>query len=146
MSKAHELRAALFNRKLQEMPYDDPIPGLEEYTGQFSVVELTGTQTTKANKLAQDENGKADPIFAQAATVCMGLIERETKERIFSDTDFEMVAGFGLSVLKPIGDLIGQISGLDQKGLEETKKNYQKRHAKGSNSSSIENSEQQQAG
>ncbi len=136
MSRAHELRAALFNRKLQEFPYDDPIPGLEDLTGQFSVVELTGTQTTQVNKLARDDDGKTDPIFAQAATVCMGLIERETKERVFSDTDFEGVAGFGLSVLKPIGDLIGQISGLDQKGLEEAKKKYQSRHAKDSNSSS----------
>jgi hypothetical protein len=138
MSKAHELRAALFNRKLQEMPYDNPIPGLEEYTGQFSVVELTGTQTSLINKLAVVDDGTKDSILAQAGTVCQGLIYRETKERIFSDTDFEAVAGFGLSVLKPIGDLIGQISGLDPKGLEETKKNYQKNHAKDSNSSSTE--------
>lgn len=145
MGKVHALRAALFNRKLQEFPIDDPIPGLEEFTGQLSVVELTGTQTSLVNRLAVVEDGTKDPILAQAATVCMGLIERETKERIFSDTDFEGVAGFGLSVLKPIGDLIGQISGLDQKGFEEMKKNYQSRHANASNSSSTANSGQPQA-
>lgn len=145
MGKAHALRAALFNRKLQEFPIDDPIPGLEEFTGQLSVVELTGTQTSLINRLAALEDGTRDPLLAQAATVCMGLVDRETKERIFSDTDFEGVAGFGLSVLKPIGDLIAQISGLDQKGFEETKKNYRSRHAKDSNSFSTENSEQPQA-
>lgn len=136
MGKAHEIRAALFKRKLQEYPIDDPIPGLEDFTGQLSVVELTGTQTTKANRLAEGPDGTTDPILAQAAVVCQGLVLRETKERIFEDRDFEGVAGFGLSVLKPIGDLITQISGLDPDGWERTKKNSLMRHAKDSNSTS----------
>lgn len=142
MSKAHEVRAALFNRKLREFPIDFVIEGLEMYTNELSVLELTGTDTSHANKLAVDSDGKSDPILSQAAVVCKSLIIRETKERVFADLDLDMVAGMGLSVLKPVGDLVTQVSGLDPAAFEVTKKNWKSRQEKNSNSNSIVTSEE----
>lgn len=118
-----EIRAALFNRKLRELPVDFVIDGLEDYTGELSVIEVKATDSRWAEKAAEESDGTMNETLMMAGIVIKGLYNRETKERIFQDNDLGSVAEMGLSVLKPISDLITEASGLGPNALAAAKKN-----------------------
>lgn len=151
--KAHEARALLFNRKLQGKPVDFSIPGVPELDGQLYMLELTARDTRIISKLSKNADGETDQITSQAAVICRGLVLKETKERIFSDFDIDMIAGneepddgkpidgFGTIVLKMLGDEISRLSGFDPDAIKEAKESFLQTHAVDSTSSSIENSE-----
>src|SRR6266487_227472 len=120
---ALEARTLLFQRKLACKEVDWSIPGLPELDNQLAILELGADQTGLAAKLAERPDGTTDNILAMAATVCFALVMRDTKERVFTDRDVEAVASLGASVLKPLGDLVVQASGLAPDALEEAKKN-----------------------
>ena len=118
-----EIRAALFNRKLRELPVEFVIDGLEDYTGELSVIEVKATDSRWAEKAAEESDGKMNEVLMMAGIVIKGLYNRETKERVFQDNDLGSVAEMGLSVLKPISDLITEASGLGPNALAAAKKN-----------------------
>ncbi len=140
---ALEIRARLFNRTLNILPVDDAsLPeDLAELRGQLSVVELSGTDTSKAAKLATDASGTVDELQANAAMICKALVLTETKERIFNDNDNETVAAFGLTLIKPLSELVQAVCGMNAKALENAKKNSLTIPASASNSSLLVNSE-----
>lgn len=135
---ALEARALLFQRKLACKDVDWSIPGLPELDNQLAILELGADQTGISAKFAEKPDGTTDNILAMAATVCLALVMRDTKERVFTDNDIEMVATFGASVLKPLSDLVVQVSGLAHGALEEMKKNLKPIHANVSSISSQE--------
>lgn len=120
-----EIRAALFNRKLNELPVDWVIAGLEDFTGELSVMELPAKQARSAEKAAEDTDGVTDEAMLMAGVVMKGLINRKTKERIFGENELESVSEMGLGILRPISDLITQASGVGKNALDAAKKNYQ---------------------
>lgn len=128
-------RALLFQRKLAELPVEFSIPGISELDNQLSVLELGADQLSLAAKLAETPNGP-DKMLATAASVCLSLVMRETKERIFSDTDVEAVSKFGMTVLLPLSKLVDQVSGLSPSAVEDAKKNSSTTPANDSNTSS----------
>jgi hypothetical protein len=132
---AAEIRAALYKRQLNLVTIDQSIPGVPELDGLLACIELNGQQTSLAEKLADTPQG-TDQVLMMAAMVCQSLVTRDTKERIFSDTDVEGVAKFGLSVLKPLSELVAQASGLDADTLEAAKKNSKTIIVNSSNGSS----------
>lgn len=136
---ALEARALLFQRKLAELPVDFSIPGVKALDGQLSVLELGADELSEATKLAETPNG-TDNILAMAASVCKSLIMRDTKERVFSDNDVQGVAHFGTSVLKPLADLVTQVSALSPDALAQAKKTLSPTPASDLNTSSPENS------
>jgi hypothetical protein len=154
--KAHEVRARLFNRKLQGKDVDFSIPGCPELDGQLYITELTARDSRIITKLARMEDGTTDPIVAQAATVCRALRLKETKERIFGDLDIDAIAGndkddggvgadapvdgFGTFVLKLLGDEIGKLSGFEPDAMERAKADFLQTHSVNSNSHSTETS------
>lgn len=133
---AAEIRAALFNRKLNELPVDWVISGLEDFTGELSVIELPAKEARAAEKAAEDADGVMDQTLMMAGVVVKGLIHKETKEPILDANSLESVAGWGLSVLKLISDRISEASGVGPDALAAAKKNYQTILAKGSDTSS----------
>ena len=137
---ALQARALLFQRKLQEFPVDISLPGLEELDNQLSVLEMTGADTTNANKLVEGPDGKADGMAQTAAVICKALILRETKERIFTDNDIEAVVHFGLTILTPLSQSVAKASGGGVTAIEAAKKNSSTIPVSGSNTSSPENS------
>ncbi len=149
---AAEARALLFNRKLQEKPVEFSIPGVEELDGELSVLELKASELKQCEKLAEGPDGETDEILMMAAVVCKSLVMRATKERLYSDTDMGTinyatgegsgVAGFGLTVLKPLSDLASEASGIGVDLLAETKKKLQQAQSNGSQNSSTGNSGQ----
>ncbi len=146
---AAEARALLFNRKLQEKPVEFSLPGLEELDSELSVLELKASELKQCEKLAEGPDGETDEILMMAAVVAKSLIMRDTKERLFSDTDMGTInyatgegsgmAGFGLVVLKSLSDLASQASGIGIDLLEETKKKLQAAQSSGSQNSSTGN-------
>jgi hypothetical protein len=158
MSEAHEARAAFFNRKVQKRKVNFSLPGLEMWDGKLAVKELTARDVRIINKLSTTEDGK-DAITSQAAGICRALIIDETAERIFGDNDIDAVAGngnpddgvgaeapvdgFGSFVLKALGDLIGDLSGMSFDAVETWKKNSLTAPSNDSASSSTESLEQQ---
>ncbi len=120
-----EIRAALFNRKLNELPVDWVIAGLEDFTRELSVIELGAKSIRAAEKAAEDANGETDGNLLMAGMVAKSLINRETKELIFQENDLESVGQMGLSILKPVSDLILEASGMKEGALDAAKKNYQ---------------------
>src|SRR5258708_186150 len=146
---AAEARALLFNRKLQEKPVEFSLPGLEELDSELSVLELKASELKQCEKLAEGPDGETDEILMMAAVVAKSLIMRDTKERLFSDTDMGMInyatgegsgmAGFGLVVLKSLSDLASQASGIGIDLLEEKRKKVQPAQSSGSQNSSTGN-------
>jgi hypothetical protein len=146
--RAHEARALLFQRKLRGKPVDFSIPGVPELDGKLYMLELTARDTRLIDKLAVDPDGNKDSIKAQAAVVCRGLVMAETKERVFSDLDMDMIAGngepddgkpvdgFGVSVLRMLGDEIGKLSGLEENFVEKAKQDFLLNREKDSTSTS----------
>lgn len=128
-----EARKLLFQRKLKSKVISDAmidswesIPGASELTalkGQLSLLELRGTDTSKANKLATGSDGVIDPLLNTAALICQTLVLTDSKERFLTDDDSEGVATWGLSVLKPLEDMLTALSENTQKVVEESKKN-----------------------
>lgn len=132
---AAQARALLFKRQLNIKNVDISLSGLPELDGQLAILELRGTDTSHADKLAEGPDGTTDEILMMAALVCKGLVMRDTKERVFNDTDLEGVAAFGLTILKPFGELVAEASGLDAEALANAKKNS--RTNQGSDSSTL---------
>jgi len=137
---ALEARALLFNRKLQEKPVIFSIPGVEELDGELSMLELKASELKQCEKLSDTPDG-TDEILMMAAVVVRSLIMADTKERLFSDTDIDTVADFGLAALKPLSDLASEASNIGVDLLAEAKKKLQEAQSKGSPSSSTVNSE-----
>lgn len=135
---ALEARALLFQRKLACKDVDWSIPGLPELDNQLAVLELGANQTGLSAQWATKPNGTVDNILAMASSVVLALVMRDTKERVFTDNDVEMVSMFGASVLRPLSELIVQVSGLDPNALEEAKKNLKKTQESASSTSSPE--------
>ena len=135
MMNAAEIRAALYKRQLNLINVEESIPGLPELDGLLACIELNGQQTSQAEKLADTPQG-TDQVLMMAAMVCQSLVTRDTKERIFSDTDVEGVAKFGLSVLSPLSKLVAIASGIDPDTLEQAKKNLNLTTVSSSNGSS----------
>lgn len=134
--EALQARALLFQRKLKEIPVNIALPDLPELDGQLSVLELGADQLRLANQLAETPDGTTDHIRAMAAAICLSLVMRETKERVFSDNDVEGVAKFGYTVLNPLNDLVELASGLSKNAVEIAKKNSLATQENGSNSTS----------
>ena len=149
---AAEARALLFNRKLQEKPVIFSIPGVEELDGELSMLELSAPELKQCEKLSEGSDGEADEILMMAAVVVKSLIMRDTKERVYSDTDMGMidaatgkgsgVAAFGLTVLKPLSDLASEASGIGVDLLAEAKEKLKKAQSAASQNSSTGNSGQ----
>jgi hypothetical protein len=118
-------RALLFQRKLAEATVDFSIPGVTELDNQLSVLELGGDQLALASDMAEKPDGKTSKTGAMAASICLTLVMREDKERVFTDTDVDTVEAFGLSVLMPLNSLIEQVSGLSNDALAIAKKSSQ---------------------
>ena len=135
-----EIRAALFNRKLKMLPVDWVIDGLEDFTGELAVIEMKATDSRWAEKAAEGPDGTSDETLTMAGIVIKGLIHRELKERILQDNELQSVSEWGMSVLKPITELISAASGVTPDALINAKKNYQTILAKGSATSSPPNS------
>lgn len=114
--QALEARALLFQRKLKEVLVEASIPGVPELDGLLSVLELKANDMSHASKLSE-VNGVADEILMTAAMVCKSLVLRETKERLCSDLDLEGVASWGMTVLKPLSELVAQACGLTPEAL-----------------------------
>ncbi len=136
---AFEARTLLFQRKLAIKDVDWSIPGLPELDNQLAILELGADQTGLSAKLAEKPDGTTDNILAMAASVCFALVMRDTKERVFSDRDVEAVASLGASVLKPLGDLVVEVSGLASNALEDAKKNLRPTLVQDLSISSVEN-------
>lgn len=122
---AAEIRALLYLRKLQYEDFAGSLPGIPELDGQLGILELPASEFVHAEKLAKGKDGDTDESLTLGAYVTKGLISRETKERIFQDTEIEAVAAFGPSILMPIVRRIKTISGMDDiaKSIEDAKKN-----------------------
>jgi hypothetical protein len=130
---ALEARVLLFQRKLREMLVEESLPDLSELDGQLSMLELKAGDLQHANKLAEGPDGTADEILLTAAMVCKSLVMRDTKERLFSDNDMGSidystgtssgVASFGMTIIKPLSDLVAQVCGLTPDALLAAKKN-----------------------
>jgi|SRR6266487_500095 len=138
---ALQARALLFQRKLAESPVDWSIPGLPELDNRLSIIELPADGLKACANLATIADGTVDNTLAMAASVCKSLVLRETKERIFSDTDIEAVASFGTTVLKPLSDVVEVVSGLSANSLAEAKKNLKIIPESDSSISSVPSSE-----
>jgi hypothetical protein len=119
---AAEARALLFQRKLAYQDFEGSIPGVPELDDKLGLLELTGTVVSTVDALSKGPDGNTVDVLQMAGLVCNGLVMRDTKERVFSDTDIEGVAGFGLTVLMPIAMLISDLSGTSQEALERAKK------------------------
>ena len=138
--QALEARALLFQRQLSSMPVTWSIPGIPQLDGLLSCLELGADQMNNCAKLAEVADGTTDNVLAMAASVCKSLVITETKERVFSDTDVQGVAGFGTSVVKPLSDLVEKVSGLTATAVDDVKKNSSTVPENVSSSSSPENS------
>lgn len=129
-------RALLFQRKLAEATVDFSIPGVSELDGQLSILEMTGTQLDDVQSLAKEADG-SDPSKprAMAAGICLALIMRADKERVFSDTDIDAVEAMGLSVLVPLNALVEKTSALDGEAMAAAKKSSSTDQTSASNTS-----------
>lgn len=120
---AAEIRALLFSRKLAYEDFKGTLPRFPELDGQLGLLEISASDGIKATEIATGEDGKVDSSLQLASIVIDGLVQRTTKEHIFSETDLEMVAGFGMSILAPIARQIKALSNLDETAVEIAKKN-----------------------
>lgn len=134
-------RALLFQRKLAELQVEISLPGLEALDHQLSVLEIPGDSIQEGTELAKGPDGNVNAQIVQAFAICRSLVLRETKERIFSDTDVEAVAKFGISITKPLSDLVSEVSGMADGAVSTAKKNSLAIAALASSTSSTVNSE-----
>jgi hypothetical protein len=116
---AEQARALLFQRKVAYKNFDGEIPGIPELKGELGILELPARELVKATK---GEN-ESDEALQLATIVAQALVMRGSKERVFSDTDIEAVAGFGLSILRPIAEEVNAVSGVTPEMVEHAKKN-----------------------
>lgn len=116
---AEQARALLFQRKVAYQDFNGEIPGVPELAGHLGILELPARDLVRATK-GENEN---DEALQLATIVAQALVMRGSKERVFSDTDIEAVAGFGLSILKPIAEEVTRVSGVTQEQVEAAKKN-----------------------
>lgn len=121
--QAAEARALLFQRKLNYEDYTDSLPGLPELDGQLGILELPADESVSLKKNIKDASGEDNEALGLASMVSKALVMRDTKERVFQDTDIPMVAGFGMSRLLPITKKISAVSKLSQDDIEAAKKN-----------------------
>lgn len=117
-------RALMFQRKLSIKDVDWSIPGLPELDNQLSCIELGEDALEECRNLSKLPDGTISSRLAGAASVCKSLVMRDSKERLYSDTDIEGVSSFGHSVLAPLEDLVALISGISTDALANAKKNY----------------------
>lgn len=120
---AAEIRALLLERKLAYKDYEGTLPRFPELDGLLGLMEISASDGIKASLIATGEDGKVDSSLQLASIVIDSLVLRSTKEHIFSETDLEAVAGFGMSILAPIARQTKALSGLDTDALEDAKKN-----------------------
>lgn len=120
---AAEARALLFQNKLGYIDYEDSIPGIPQLDGLLGIIELPANEGLQISKQSTDANGDADQSLILAGQVVKSLVMRDTKDRVFTDTDVQGVAGFGLSVLLPINKKIEALSGLNTDAVDAAKKN-----------------------
>lgn len=142
---ALQARVLLFQRKLKELPVEISLPDLEALDHQLSVLEIPGDSIQEGTELAKGPDGNVNAQIVQAFAICRSLVLRETKERIFSDTDVEAVAKFGISITKPLSDLVSEVSGMADGAVSTAKKNSLAIAALASSTSSTANSEQPDA-
>lgn len=119
-----DLRTHILNQPLKTQ--DIPTPfwsqkdenGVELVDGHIAMQDVPGDQLQALQGLLKQE-----PIKLLAALICASFINKETGARIFQDTDRDMVAGFGSSVLMPIMDPLQAFLGLNTEAVEQAKKN-----------------------
>jgi hypothetical protein len=116
---AEQARALLFQRKVAYKDFEGTIPGIPELTGHLGILEIPARQLVAATK---GEN-ESDEALQLATIVAQALVMRGSKERVFSDTDIESVADFGLSILRPIAEEVNRVSGVTPEMVEQAKKN-----------------------
>ena len=120
---AAEVRALLFSKKLAYEDFEGTLPRFPELDGMLGTLEISASDGIQADRIATDEDGKVDSALSLAYIVINSLVLRSTKEHIFSVTDLEAVAGFGMSVLAPIARQTRALSNLDAGAVEDAKKN-----------------------
>lgn len=64
------------------------------------------------------------PTQLFAAMLCKALVNKDTGQRIFQDTDRDFVAGLGSSILQTLIDPLQKFLGLNTEAVEEAKKNF----------------------
>lgn len=64
------------------------------------------------------------PTQLFAAMLCKALINKDTGQRLFQDTDRDFVAGLGSSILQTLIDPLQTFLGLNTDAVEEAKKNF----------------------
>lgn len=131
-----DIRARLLARHLKSQDFNDSLPDLPELDGQLSLIELTAAATSRVDKLATGQDGSKDEGLQMGGMVAQSLVTRDTKERVFADTDIEAVAAMGLSVLTPISVAIASLSGISQDALSNALKNLPATPANASSTSS----------
>jgi hypothetical protein len=136
--KALEARALLFQRKITLLNVDFTIPEIPELDDQLAVLELTAADVSQCQKLSKTADG-SDQTLAMAASIVKSLVMRENRERVCGDNDVEAVAGWGLSVIKPLSDLVDKVSGLTPTAVVDAKKNSKTTQKNDSDSSSAKN-------
>lgn len=117
---AEQARALIFQRKVAYQDFAGELPGIPELNEQLGILELPAAELVKATR---DQGDETDQALQLATIVAKSLVMRTSKERIFSDTDIESVAGFGLSILRPIAEEVNKISGVTPEMVEAAKKN-----------------------
>jgi len=147
---AQEVRVLLFNRTLAIKPVEDatidawestPAKELAALKGQLSLLELKGSDTSEARKLALGSDGTIDEILAGAAMLTRSLVLTESKERVLQDSDAQGVSEWGGTVLTPLIGLVSEVSGFAQANVVSAKAFLPTTPANASNASSAANSE-----
>ena len=119
---ALQARALLFQRKLAIKNVDWSIPQVPKLDNQLAIIELGEDQIAHCSKLAEQPDGTINNAIAGAASICKSLVMRDTKERLCSDNDAQEVSTWGHSVLKPLADLVEEVSALSVSALAVAKK------------------------
>lgn len=147
---ALEARTLLFNRTLRIQSVDDatidawestPTKELAALKGQLSLLELKGSDTSEARKLALGSDGSVDEILAGAAMLTRSLVLTESKERVLQDSDAQGVSEWGGTVLTPLITAVSEVSGFAQAQVVAAKAFLPTTPANASSSSSVANSE-----
>ena len=131
------IRARFINRPKRIVPLGVDLPDLEDLTPYLALQELSAASTLHVDRLA-DDHGKADEAMQLAGMICKSLVVQETRERVFSDTDMQVVSEMGLSVLFPIVKRIKEVSDLTDNSLDDALKNSKKTPDSDSRTSSQE--------
>lgn len=148
--RPNEIRALLFQRKLKSVDISDAmidswesVPGLQELTplkGQLSLVEIKGSDTSNGVKVAKGADGETDDMLIGAYILSQSLVTKDTRERIFTDSDVDAIANFGMSVLEPLQTLLQGISNIAPTSVAKAKADFLPIPVNASSTSSAENS------